>query len=128
MPVRRDRSQGNNPDFLKRRNLAQGKAEIDAAHAATQRLYCDALRFWRRCARRDCRRHRRCCGDPAKCLGRGSIFVPQSRRQRAQKDVIAGGPRRVAPARHIEWSVRRTDFRSLLTWGLTRRRGPQEES
>jgi hypothetical protein len=118
MPSWREKPQGRKQDFLKRRTFAQGKAETDAAHAATQRLYCDVLRFWRRCARRDCRRHRRCCGDPANCLGRGSIFVPASRRLRAQRDVIAGGPRRLAPARHIEWFVRRSDFRSVLTWEM----------
>ena len=43
-------------NFLKRRSFEQGKAEIDAAHIATQRLYCDALRFWRRCSLRPCKR------------------------------------------------------------------------
>ena len=104
--------------FLKRRNFAQGKAEIDAAHVATRRLYCDALRFWRRCARRDCKRHRRCCGDASGCLMRGLMFVPPSRRLRAQQSVIAGGPRRIPPATHVEWTVRRADFKSVVAWEI----------
>ena len=108
----------NKQNFLKRRSFEQGKAEIDAAHIATQRLYCDALEFWRRCSRPSCERHRRCCGAPSRCLTRGLMYVPQSRRLIAQKQVIAGGPRRIAPATHIEWFVRRTEFRSVAMWGL----------
>jgi hypothetical protein len=118
MPSQRNKPPGRTQDFLKRRTFAQGKAELDAAHTATRRLYCDALRFWRRCARRDCKHHRRCCGDPEKCLGWGSIFVPVSRRLRAQKHVIAGGPRCVEPATHIEWTVRRSSFFELMQWEL----------
>ena len=103
-------------DYLKRRTFAQGKAEVDAAHVATQRLYCEVLRFWRRCARRGCKRHRRCCGEPTGCLLGGFMFVPQSLRLRARQHVIAGGPRRIAPATHIEWFIRRTDFKSVATW------------
>lgn len=31
------------PKFLKRRSFEEGRALVDAAHIATQRLYCDAL-------------------------------------------------------------------------------------
>jgi hypothetical protein len=116
MPSRSDKQQSSKQDFLKRRTLAQGKAEADAAHAATQRLYCDVLAFWRYCDGRACRRHRRCAGDAARCLLRGHIYVPQSKRLKARQEVIAGGPRRSAPATHIEWAVRRANFASLLTW------------
>jgi hypothetical protein len=105
-------------DFLKRRSFEHGRALIDAAHGATQRLYCDALKFWRGCSLRSCRRHRRCCGEPGRCLSYGMMFVPQSQRLRAQKKVIAGGSRRIAPVTHIEWFVRRTDFSSVVSWGL----------
>jgi hypothetical protein len=44
--------------------------------------------------------------------------VPPSRRLEAKKQVIAGGPRRVAPAAHIEWYVRRSELKKLLSWGL----------
>ena len=36
----------NKQDFLKRRTFEEGCAQGDAAHIATQRLYCGALRFW----------------------------------------------------------------------------------
>jgi hypothetical protein len=105
-------------NFHKRRSFEQGNAEIDAAHVATRRLYCDALRFWRRCGQGACKRHRRCCGDASLCLLRGLIFVWPSRRLRAQQKVIAGGSRRIPPATHFEWTVRRNDFKSVVSWDL----------
>jgi hypothetical protein len=113
-------------DFLKRRSFMEGRALIDAAHLVTQRLYCDALRFWRRCSRPDCKRHRRCCGAPTRCLMRGLIFVPPSQRLRARRQVIAGGPRRIAPASHIEWVIRRADFVSVASWQFTPREEPRD--
>jgi hypothetical protein len=108
----------NKQNFLKRRTFEQGRADLDAAHIATQRLYCDVLEFWRTCSLRACKRHRRCCGKPGQCLMRGLIQVPPSRRLKAKKQVIAGGPRRIAPATHIEWYVRRTELKKLLSWSL----------
>jgi hypothetical protein len=49
---------------------------------------------------------------------RGLFRVPPSQRLRAQQEVIAGGPRRIAPATHIEWCVRRNDFASVASWGF----------
>jgi hypothetical protein len=106
------------PDFLKRRTFEQGKAELDAAHIATDRLYCDALDLWRRCALKICRRHRRCLGESVGCFVRALPTVPPSRRLKAQKEVIAGGPRRIAPATHIEWFVRRTELKKVVSWGF----------
>jgi hypothetical protein len=37
---------------------------------------------------------------------------------RAQKEVIAGGRRRVPPATHVEWQVRRATLKELVTWGF----------
>ena len=102
--------------FLKRRSFAQGKALLDLAHIATRRLYCDSLRFWRSCPGRPCKRHRRCLGDPTNCLLRGLIFVPPSMRLRARKRVIAGGPRRIPPASHCEWQIRRATFQEVVSW------------
>ena len=51
--------------FQKRRTFEQGKTLADDAHAATWRLYCEVLRFWRRCRMKRCRRERRCMGEPA---------------------------------------------------------------
>jgi hypothetical protein len=118
MPSWRNKPKSVKGQFLKRRTFEQGKAEVDAAHVATCRLYCDALRFWRDCKSRACQRHRRCTGDAFHCLGAGHYLVPPSRRRRAQKIVIAGGPRRIAPATHIEWVVRRNSFAELLRWQL----------
>jgi hypothetical protein len=118
MPSWRNKPEHKKQDFLKRRSFEQGKAEVDAAHRATQRLYCDALRFWRHCDRPSCRRHRHCLGDPTHCLGRGHFRVPPSKRLRAQQEVIAGGARRIAPATHVEWTVRRVPFFDLMKWAF----------
>src|SRR5580693_2222039 len=84
----------NKQNLLKRRTFEEGRAQSDAAHIATQRLYCDVLKFWRGCRLPGCKRHRRCCDEPTGCLMRGLPYVPLSRRLKAQRDVIAGGPRR----------------------------------
>jgi hypothetical protein len=117
MPSRRNKPP-NRQDFLKRRSFEEGRALVDAAHTATHRLYCDALLFWRGCSQRTCKRHRRCLGEPTGCLMRGLPSVPQAQRLRAQAAVIAGGPRRIAPATHIEWSVRRTALATVAAWGF----------
>jgi hypothetical protein len=117
MPSRRNK----HPDerkFLKRRSAEQGLAEVDAAHIATHRLYCETLKFWRGCALRTCRRHRRCLGEPTGCLMRGLPSVPHAERLKAQDEVIAGGPRRLAPATHIEWCLRRTELATVTRWGF----------
>jgi len=116
MPKWREKPKAKRGDYGKRRSFAQGKAEIDAAHVATCRLYCDALRFWRRCRKRSCKRHRRCSGDAFDCLGAGHYLVPPSRRARARVQVLLGGPRRLPPATHAEWTVRRNSFAELLRW------------
>jgi hypothetical protein len=104
--------------FLKRRTFEQAKAEVDAAHIATQQLYCDALAFWRQCRLRVCQRHRRCIGQPTNCLMQRLKSVPQAERLKAEKEVIAGGKQRVLPVTHIEWTVRRTELSSLIKWGF----------
>ena len=105
-------------DFQKRRTYEQGRALLDAAHLAVQRLYCDAFGFWRRCRHKPCRRHRRCCGNQAACLMQGLPFVPPAERVKAEQEVIAGGRRRVPPASHAEWVVRRSALRDLISWGF----------
>ena len=116
MPSWRNKPKSEKGHYHKRRTYAQGKAEIDAAHRMTFRLYGDVLRLWRRCAQRRCKRHRRCLGDPRHCFGHAWPFVPPSLRLRAQKQVIAGGPRRVPLASHVEGTVRRTAFKDLVSW------------
>jgi hypothetical protein len=105
-------------NFTKRRSIEEGRVLADAAHIATHRLYCDALAFWRSCSKRTCKRHRRCTGEPTGCLMRGLPFVPQAQRLKAQEEVIAGGPRRIPPATHLEGSVRRTELATLVKWGF----------
>ncbi len=115
MPVWRDKPQAEQ-DFTKRRSAEANRALIDAAHRTTQRLYCDALRLWRRCPARTCRRHRHCLGEPTACLMRGLPAVPQAERLKARHEVIAGGPRREAPATHSEWVVRQSALQTVLSW------------
>ncbi len=102
--------------FLKRRSFEQGKKLADDEHAATWRLYCEVFAFWRTCRLKPCKRHRRCCGEPASCLMRGLPAVTQAAREAAQKAVIAGGPRRIKPATHMEYVVRRQPLPALTTW------------
>ncbi len=89
---------------------------MDAAHAATHRLYCETLCFWRHCRLPACKRHRRCLGEPTGCLLRDLRSVPGAQRLRAEKAVIAGGPRRVPPATHIEWFIRRAELATVASW------------
>jgi hypothetical protein len=118
MPNPRNNKPPKQPNFLKRRTFAEGKAQVDAAHVATWRLYCEALKFWRRCPSAVCQRHRRCAGEPAGCLIRGLPSVPPAERLKAEQEVIAGGPRGIAPASHIEWTVRRGALATLTSWKL----------
>jgi hypothetical protein len=104
--------------FLKRRTAEQGLAEVDAAHLATHRLYCETLKFWRRCALVTCHRHRRCLGEPTGCLMRGLPLVSPAERLRAQDQVTAGGPRRLPAATHVEWCLRRTELATVISWGF----------
>ena len=106
----------NTPNYLKRRTVEQGLAMMNAAHVATQRLYCEVLKFWRGCRVRSCKRHRRCMGRPTDCLLRGLHQVPPAQRLVAQKQVIAGGPRRIKPANNMEREVRRSEFKSVASW------------
>jgi hypothetical protein len=80
----------NDHNFNKRSSAAQRAALADAAQAATARLYADVLFFWGGCFQR----------DKAEV---SDIFHGGARYQ-----VILGGPRRIPPANHVEWGMRRT--------------------
>ena len=112
------KTQPNEKAFTKRRSIEAGLKLADLAHVATWRLYCETLKFWRRCSSVVCKRHRRCAGEPAGCLIRGLPSVPPAARLKAEQEVIAGGPRRIAPASHIEWTVRRSALATLTSWKL----------
>ena len=106
-------------DFSKRRSVEAGLKLTDAAHVATWRLYCEVLALWRGCRNKKCRRHRRCLGEAAACLLRAQPTIPQARLMEAEKEVMAGGPRRVPPATHLEWIVRREPLPNLTRWRVT---------
>jgi hypothetical protein len=104
-------------NYLKRRTFEKSLAEVNAAHRATFRLYCDSLELWRRCRMRKCLRHRQCLGDePNMCFTRALPSVHPQARIEARRQVIKGGPRRIAPATHIEWFVRREELKALMRW------------
>ena len=115
MPAWRDKPQAEQ-NFTKRRSIEANRALIDAAHRTTHRLYCDALRFWGFCRDKKCKRHRRCCGEPTACLVQGLPAAPKAERLKARQEVIAGGPRREAPATHIERVVRQSALEAVLSW------------
>jgi hypothetical protein len=77
------------------------------------------LALWRGCRNKKCRRHRRCLGEAAACLLRAQPTIPQARLMEAEKEVMAGGPRRVPPAPHLEWIVRREPLPRLTRWRTT---------
>jgi hypothetical protein len=67
---------------------------------AKQRRYCDAFALWRSCARKACRRQRRCCGKVAGCLRRALDRVPHPEQWRARQDILKTTPRNIgAPER-----------------------------
>jgi hypothetical protein len=115
MPTLRN-EEPNQKNFTKRRTVEQGLQLADAAHAAVWRLYCETFAFWRACSGKKCRRQRRCLGNPAACLMCGLPRVAPARRLAAEKEVTAGGPRRIPPATHLEWLARRQPLPALTSW------------
>jgi hypothetical protein len=109
----------NEKQFTRRRSIDAGLALADAAHVATWRLYGEVLRLWRTCRIKQCRRHRRCLGEPTACLLRALPSVAQAQQLEAAKAVIAGGPRRVRPATQLEWKVWREPLPALMKWQIT---------
>jgi hypothetical protein len=104
-----------NRQYLNKRYTPRQQQQLyNAAKAATQRLYCDVLEIWRGCANKSCRRHLRCMGKPAACLNRGLKTIPRWRQHLAYTEVLAGGPRRIPPANHKEWGMRRTPPSTVL--------------
>jgi hypothetical protein len=103
-------------DFQKRRTVGEGLQLVDDAHAAVWRLYCEVLGNWGSCRLGRCRRHRRCAGEPARCLDRVLPTVTPEQRLYAEKEVIAGGPRRLPASTHMEYVVRRQPLNVLTTW------------
>jgi hypothetical protein len=46
----------------------------------------------------------------------GLSSVPEAQRRAAAAIVIAGGPRRMAPATHMEWRLRREPLPLVMAW------------
>ena len=107
MPTWRDKP-ADRFGFNKRATREQQVALADAAQRATARLYADVLAFWRSCPVKKCRRHRRCDGEPIRCLNRGKVDVPPERHAWARQAVIEGGPRHLPPATRTEREMRQT--------------------
>ncbi len=106
MAGRRKKS-GRRGLYHKRTTPDEQAAQREAAFAAIRRLYGEALPLWRSCRRGYCRRHKQCAGDVGPCVARAWPLMPASLQELAYKEVMAGGPRRIAPATHREWLLRR---------------------
>ncbi|MBO0718345.1 MAG: hypothetical protein J2P55_13550, partial [Rhizobiales bacterium] len=91
------------------RSTAEERAALaDAAQLTTARLYADVLEFWTLCARRKCRRHRRCAGEVTACLRRHMPTVAEHNYAAARSWVVVGGRNRIPPVNHVEYEMRRT--------------------
>jgi len=102
-------------NLTKRHTLAEQDAFAESAFDAVARLYCDVFAFWRECKHKTCKRQRRCLGgNPIRCLQYGLYDVPFRRLKPAMAGVIAGGPRRLPPERHAEWTIRRLPLQDWL--------------
>lgn len=102
------------PNFTKRRGKTERWEMVDTARRKTHLLYCEVLELWRRCATKRCARSRCCTGEPYICLRRGARGMPPEEIAAAQAQVVKGGPRRVAPLHHDEWTLRRAPLPDLL--------------
>jgi hypothetical protein len=103
----RRKKRGQRGLYNKRLTPDEQDAQRQAAFAAIRRLYCEVVPVWRACRRGFCRRHRCCCGDAAVCLARGWPLMPSELQKLAADQVKLGGPRRLPPATHTEWQLRR---------------------
>jgi hypothetical protein len=93
-------------NFNKHTTPEQRAQRRAAALTALFRIYCDVIGLWRGCAKKRCKRHRRCSGDPSACIERGWPAVPRSRRPRIHAEVRAGGPARIPPINNVERRMR----------------------
>jgi hypothetical protein len=93
--------------YNKRLTPDEQVAQREAAFDAIRRLYAEALPLWRFCRHGTCRRHKTCAGDVRPCLERGWPLMPRELQMRAYHEVMRGGPRRLPPATHTEWQLRR---------------------
>jgi hypothetical protein len=93
--------------FSKRLTPEEEVAQRESAFAAIRRLYGAVVPVWRSCRRGHCRRHKLCSGDIRPCLKRGWPLLPAALQKAAYDQVVVGGRRRLPPATHMEWHLRR---------------------
>jgi hypothetical protein len=105
--AKRRKKRGRLGLFNKRLTPEDEVARREAAFAAIRLLYRESLPLWRVCPNGQCRRHRCCSGKVAACLRSGWPLMSAEQQAAAYKAVTAGGPRRLPPATHMEWSLRR---------------------
>jgi hypothetical protein len=103
----RRKKQGRRGLHNKRHAPDEQVVQREAAFAAIRLLYSEVLPVWRACGRGFCRRNVRCGGDAAVCITRTWPLLPPAQQEAAYHHVVAGGPRRVPPATHTEWELRR---------------------
>jgi hypothetical protein len=87
--------------------MAEIKAQRKAAFATIRALYAAALPLWRSSSRGSCRRHRCCSGDVRACVERSWPLLSKAEQNRVYAQVVRGGPQRIPPQTHTEWSLRR---------------------
>jgi hypothetical protein len=67
-------------------------ARFRAEKAVLSRHYCNLFAFWRACPLKQCRRDRRCSGDPNACLKRRGRKVPREVQWQARQQIIVATP------------------------------------
>ena len=83
------------------------KAQRKAAFATIRALYAAVMPLWRSCGRGYCLRHRCCAGDVRACVARSWPLLSKAEQNRVYAQVVKGGPQRIPPQNHTEWSLRR---------------------
>lgn len=104
--TRRKNKAGRRGLYNKRLTPDEQRARKEQAFAAIRNLYAACLPLWRFCAAPYCRRHKVCGGDVRPCLRRCWPLLPQALQDAAYAQAMRGGPLRVPPATHTEWSLR----------------------
>src|SRR5580692_10209912 len=106
MPTRRSKKSSERPHTPKRLTPEQESAQRKAAFAAIRALFCQVTEPWHSCQRGYCRRHHCCIGEAGPCLKRLWPLMTRAEQDKAHIEVINGGPRRVRPQTHTEWTLR----------------------
>jgi hypothetical protein len=106
MSKRRKKKRGRRGQWYKRLTPEEETEQREIAFAAIRQLYAESLPLWRFCRRGHCRRHKKCNGEVRPCLKRCWAQTPEPQQNLAWHQVIAGGPRHIAPATHLERALR----------------------